>query len=342
MTPADRQALPDGALPYDRRAGRRDGDPWAATPSMSAACIPMRRCPDSTSANGCSRTRDDCARLWETQPFLRSSTRRRRAAATAGAILAPSGTPLPSSQRRAEPPEGEERQRLVGDLIANYFTGYADVAVAQGEAFVDLDRGLAIMSHHARRLGYDAVVLFLDELILWLATRAGDVNFVSAEGAKLSKLVEAQRADRPIPIISFVARQRDLRELVGEHQAGALEVRFLDTLRYWEARFDKVKLEDRNLPLIAQKRLLTPMNEAARQEIDAEFDRVIRQRQQVLDTLLGSDGERDLFRQVYPFSPALVQALIAASSVLQRERTALKLMLTLLVKKRRTSCGSAT
>ena len=137
-----------------------------------------------------------------------------------------------------EPPEGEERQRLVGDLIATYFTSYADVAAARGEAFVDLDTGLAIMSHHAKRLGYDAVVLFLDELILWLATRAGDVDFVSAEGAKLSKLVEAQRADRPIPIISFVARQRDLRELIGEHQAGALEVRFIDTLKYWEARFD--------------------------------------------------------------------------------------------------------
>ena len=60
----------------------------------------------------------------------------------------------------------------------------------------------------------------------------------------------------------------------------------------------------------------------------------MRQRRQVLDTLLGSDGEQDMFRKVYPFSPALVQALIAASSVLQRERTALKLMLTLLVKKR--------
>ena len=47
----------------------------------------------------------------------------------------------------------------------------------------------------------------------------------------------------------------------------------------------------------------------------------------MLDTLLGSEGERDLFRKTYPFSPALVQALIAASSVLQRERTALKLML---------------
>ena len=41
-----------------------------------------------------------------------------------------------------------------------------------------------------------------------------------------------------------------------------------------------------------------------------------------------------MFRKIYPFSPALVQALIAASSVLQRERTALKLMLTLLVKRR--------
>ncbi len=234
----------------------------------------------------------------------------------------------------AEPPEGEERQRLVGDLISTYFRGYADVAAARGEAFLDLDRGLVVMSQHARQLGYDAVVLFLDELILWLATRAGDVDFVSNEGSKLSKLVEAQRSERPIPIISFVARQRDLRELIGEHHAGALEVRFLDTLKHWEARFDKVKLEDRNLPVIAERRLLAPVSETARQEINAEFDRVMRQRQPVLDTLLGSDGERDMFRKVYPFSPALVQALIAASSVLQRERTALKLMLTLLVKKR--------
>lgn len=234
----------------------------------------------------------------------------------------------------AELPDGEERQRLVGDLIANYFHSYADVAVAQGKAFLDLDRGLVVMSQHARRLGYDAVVLFLDELILWLATRAGDVDFASNEGSKLSKLVEAQRPERPIAIISFVARQRDLRELIGEHHAGALEVRFLDTLRHWEARFDKVKLDDKNLPVIVEKRLLTPINETARQEIDAEFDRVIRQRRQLLDTLLGTDGERDLFRKVYPFSPALMQALIAASSVLQRERTALKLMLTLLVKNR--------
>ena len=233
-----------------------------------------------------------------------------------------------------EPPEGDERQRLVGDLIAAYFSSYADVAAARGEAFVDIDTGLAIMSHHAQRLGYDAVVLFLDELILWLATRAGNVDFVSEEGAKLSKLVEAQRADRPIPIISFVARQRDLRELIGEHQAGALEVRFIDTLKYWEARFDRINLEDRNLPVIAEQRLLKPKSEAAKQEMDAAFEDFANRRRDVLETLLGSDSERALFRMTYPFSPALVQALIAASSVLQRERTALKLMLTLLVKRR--------
>ena len=51
-------------------------------------------------------------------------------------------------------------------------------------------------------------------------------------------------------------------------------VRFLDTLKYWEARFDKVALEDRNLPVIAEKRLLATKSETARQEIDAEFERV--------------------------------------------------------------------
>ena len=41
-----------------------------------------------------------------------------------------------------------------------------------------------------------------------------------------------------------------------------------------------------------------------------------------------------MFRKVYPFSPALVQTLIAVSSVLQRERTALKVMMQLLVDQR--------
>ena len=42
-----------------------------------------------------------------------------------------------------------------------------------------------------KALGYDGVILFLDELILWLASRAADVSFVTSEGTKLVKLVEA-------------------------------------------------------------------------------------------------------------------------------------------------------
>ena len=55
-----------------------------------------------------------------------------------------------------------------------------------------------------------------------------------------------------------------------------------------------------------------------------------------MNTLLTSEGDREMFRKVYPFSPALVQTLIAVSSVLQRERTALKVMLQLLVDQRDT------
>lgn len=66
------------------------------------------------------------------------------------------------------------------------------------------------MSKHAKRLGYDGVVLLLDVLILWPASHSADIAFVQLKGRKLAKLVEAQTSDRPVPIISFVARQRDL------------------------------------------------------------------------------------------------------------------------------------
>lgn len=233
-----------------------------------------------------------------------------------------------------EPPSGDDRVRLVGDLISRFFTAIADVAESRGEAFVPLDDGLSIMSRHAKALGYDAVILFLDELILWLASRAADASFVSSEGTKLVKLVEAGNADRPIPLVSFVARQRDLRELVGENLAGSLQLQFSDSLRHWEARFHTIRLEDRNLPAIVEKRVLKPVSEAARQTLGNAFDEFQRVRPEVWNTLLTETADKEMFRKVYPFSPALVQTLIAVSAALQRERTALKLMLQLLVDRR--------
>jgi hypothetical protein len=55
-------------------------------------------------------------------------------------------------------------------------------------------RGSAIIGRHAKGLGYDGVVLFLDELVLWLASRASDVAWFHNEVQKMVKLVEAQDA----------------------------------------------------------------------------------------------------------------------------------------------------
>lgn len=231
-------------------------------------------------------------------------------------------------------PGADDRRNLVSILVATFFRAYEDVAQASGEGFVDLEDGLSIIAAHAKGLGYDALILFLDELILWLASRAADAAFVSREGPKLVKLVEYHNTSRPIPIVSFIARQRDLKELVGEFFTGAEQLRFADVLNYWEARFSTIKLEDRDLPQIASKRLLAPASDEAALLIDAAFERTTRVRTQVMDTLLAGDGDRAMFRQVYPFSPALVQTLIAVSSALQRERTALKVMLLLLVQSR--------
>jgi len=234
----------------------------------------------------------------------------------------------------AAPPTDAERLRLVGALVETYFSSYRDVARGSEEAFVPLDEGLSIISAHAQGLGYDALILFLDELILWLASHAADLQFVNREGQKLVKLTEAERADRPIPIVSFVARQRDLRELVGTHITGAEQLAFSDVLRHWEDRFHLITLEDRNLAAIAERRLLRPKDAAARQRIDAAFRDTEKVGDSVRGVLLTSTGDPALFRQVYPFSPAFVQTLVAVSSALQRERTALKVMLELLVQQR--------
>ncbi len=236
----------------------------------------------------------------------------------------------------AAPPGDELRGRLAADLVKHLFQGYHGVSAGRTESFLSLDKGLSALSRHARDLGYDALILFLDELILWLASHAARPDFVHQEGQKLAKLVESQTPDRPVPIVSFVARQRDLRDLVGKNAPGAEQLNFADALRHWEGRFHTIVLEDRNLPVIAEKRVLRPRDEACRRELKQAFEQAIRVKPEVLETLLTHEGDREMFRQVYPFSPALVQTLVAVSSVLQRERTALKIMLQLLVEKRDT------
>ena len=229
----------------------------------------------------------------------------------------------------------EDRHRLVGDLVGSLFRAYERMASSGDGAFVEFDEGLQILSRHARDLGYDAVILFLDELILWLASRLSDRNWINSEIQKVVKLVETG-TPRALPMASLIARQRDLREFVGDQYSGVEQEILSDSLKYWEGRFHTITLEDRNLPVIAERRLLRPRDDTARAEIDEAFSRTEKMREEIFSLLLTSQGDRAQFRSLYPFSPALVQALVALSSALQRERTALKVMLMLLVSQRDT------
>lgn len=226
-------------------------------------------------------------------------------------------------------PEHTDHQRLVGDLVRTLLP-----AMSSAGRYVSIDNGLSAISKHAKALGYDAVILFLDEMILWLASHAADLNFLNREVPKVAKLVESGNSERPAPLVSFIARQRDLKELIGEMITGAANVGFADILRFWHGRFGTISLEDRNLSAIAEKRLLRPKDDAAKRLIDEAFAKSTQAREELLSILLTKQGSKDDFRRLYPFSPALVETLVGVSSVLQRERTAIRIMLELLVQRR--------
>ncbi|MEW2442719.1 phage resistance protein [Micromonospora marina] len=247
-------------------------------------------------------------------------------------------TPDSYAAAAAEPPGTEHRDRLVSALTSTFFTG----AVRSGE-YLDLDTGLAVITRHAKALGYDALVLFLDELILWLSTKISDHTFVNTEGAKLNKLIESADATRPLPLVSFVARQRNLEEFLGPQVGGTEREALAHVMRSVQGRFGEIALADTNLPEITEKRLLKPLTAEGRAVIDNAFA-AVRGNREVWDALLlgaqygdaGIGSDAVAFRKLYPFSPALVATLVALSQALQRERTALKVMTELLVVRRDT------
>jgi hypothetical protein len=65
---------------------------------------------------------------------------------------------------------------------------------------------------------------------------------VHRESLKMVKLVEAEEHDRPVPVVSFIARQRDLADMVGEDMLGDEHIRLRASLRLWEGRYETIKL----------------------------------------------------------------------------------------------------
>jgi hypothetical protein len=239
------------------------------------------------------------------------------------AFAAPAGDPV--------------RDALVSALLSGPMSSYVRGASGDSGAFLPLEDGLSVISRHARELGYDGLVLFLDELILWLQAHMSDQQFVDDQVSQLVKLIESGVAERALPIVSFISRQRDLSKLVGEDVTGA-DVKNLEAqVEYLAARFDVVTLEDRNLPDIVLKRVLKrrPGGDEALAEA---FTTVESANAAVRDVLLDQAGATGAdwadFRKVYPLSPALLNVLVALSGALQRERTGLKLLQEMLYRRR--------
>src|SRR5690606_34161614 len=152
-------------------------------------------------------------------------------------------------------------------------------------------------------------------------------KFVAREASKITNFVEGGDARRAIPVVSFIARQRDLRELVGEEVSGAAEASIQDTLNLASGRFDKITLEDRNLPQIAHARLLKP-RPGSEPPVDAACEQSKKASPQVWDAPLGPDtgttgAAEESYRLTYPGSPAFTDTLVHISSALQRSPTGL-------------------
>ena len=220
-----------------------------------------------------------------------------------------------------------ERGRLFSSLVRTLLPAFA----AANHAWLDFDKGLEVLSQHAARLGYSAVVLYLDELFLWLGGQTSNLPFIQREVQKLAKLKEAQHEQRSIPIVGFISRQRDLSQFLGAEARGVDHATLDDSLNFNSGRFEEIKLADSNLPAIVERRVVRPKDDAARDHLRGAFERAWRASGTARSTLIGTDGDEEAFRLVYPFSPALVEALVALADCLQRERTAIRLLMELLV-----------
>ncbi|RZT87173.1 hypothetical protein EV383_4082 [Pseudonocardia sediminis] len=237
----------------------------------------------------------------------------------------------------AAPPGDLRRRALESALLGGPLTAYARGVRGDAAAFLPLEDGLAVMTDHAKKLGYQGVVLFLDELILWLQAHMTNREFVDTQVSKLVKLIESGVAGRSIPIVSFISRQRDLSQLVGEDVTGA-DVKNLEAqVGYLAERFSVVSLEDSNLPAIVRERVLKP-RPGKEHLLDEAFAGIESTRAGDRDVLLDATGVTeaswDDFKRVYPLSPALLNVLVVLAGALQRERTGLKLLQEMLHRRR--------
>jgi ribosomal 50S subunit-associated protein YjgA (DUF615 family) len=182
--------------------------------------------------------------------------------------------------------------------------------------------GLKRMTEHAKAQGFGGIVLMIDEFLLWLAEKSGQ-EFVQ-EINNLNVIVDHNTGQRSLPVFVFVARQRNLQEFFPDLVD---ESKIHEHLDHHAKRFEVTKLQDVELRHIVRGRVLRPKDVAAVQQAVSSL---AEHHQKILPALLAG-GDIDYLRDVYPFHPALIEMLVDVTSLMQRERSALRILYELLV-----------
>ena len=184
--------------------------------------------------------------------------------------------------------------------------------------------GMHRLAAHAKEQGFGGVVLLLDEFLLWLAEKSGQ-EFVT-EINNLNLIVDHSTGERAVPLFAFVARQRNLKEFFPDLMD---EAKIHDHLDHHAERFRATTLDDVELRHIVKGRVLRPRPQAQAALAQAVAG-LAEQHERILPALI-SDGDLGYLRDVYPFHPALIAMLIDVTALMQRERSALRILYELLV-----------
>ena len=184
--------------------------------------------------------------------------------------------------------------------------------------------GLRKLSEHVKAQGYGGIVMLVNEFLLWLREKSGP-EFERAIN-QLNVMVDHADGARAIPLFAFVARQRNIEEFFPDQ----VEDRQMhEHLGHHAKRFELTELEDVELRHVCRGRVLRrrPEHEA---EVSRAVDALAKDYEKVLPSIL-QQADIGYLRDVYPFHPALIEMLIDVSSLMQRDRTALRLLYELLV-----------
>ncbi|MES2638067.1 MAG: DUF6079 family protein [Myxococcota bacterium] len=181
--------------------------------------------------------------------------------------------------------------------------------------------GLKRLTTHVRSQGFGGIAFLIDEFLLWLAEKAGE-DFVSAINDMNTIVDYAGRRDAPVLVV--FARQRNIKEFFPDLTN---QDRIQERVDHHAKRFDVTQLQDVELRYIVAGRVLREKKDPA--AIAAAIEVVRNTYRRAIDDLVGEAGP-EVLDDVYPFHPALIDVLVDVSNLMQRERSALRLLYELL------------